>query len=109
MYTLHREFPPAPPTANQEHVVSKTVVHLAPARLCRIAAALAVSTAPVCVAAAQSTSLHEDSRRAAAGAPTPDSLARLGLGRFFCGTGVAFDSVYTDPLAGRVMRPAVGR
>src|SRR5256714_6005304 len=109
MYTLHREFPPALPTANQEHVVSKTVVHLAPARLCRIAAALAVSTAPVCVAGAQSTSLHEDLTRAAAGAPTPDSLARLVLARFTTGTADAFDSVYTDPLGRRVMHAAVER
>ena len=76
--------------------MSGTLVRVAPARLCW-AAVLAVSIAPVCAAHGQSM----------VGAPTPDSLARLVLGRFVTGTAEAFDSVYADPLGRRIMHTAV--
>jgi hypothetical protein len=100
MYTLHKNSPP-PRQRHQELLVSRIVVRFAPAGLCRIAAAFAVGLAPVGLARAQSMAL--------AGAPTPDSLARLVLGRFATGTAEAFDSVYTDPLGRRVMHAAVER
>jgi len=42
-----------------------------------------------------------------AGAPNPDSLARLVMARFASGTPEAFDSVYPDPLGRDVVRSAV--
>src|SRR5688500_17258778 len=45
--------------------------------------------------------------RAAVGAPTPDSLARLVTARFASAAPDAFDSVYTDPLGRDVMRSSV--
>lgn len=43
---------------------------------------------------------------AAVGAPTPDSLAHLVVGRFATATAEAFDSVYPDPVGRMVVRRA---
>ncbi|HEV2752188.1 MAG TPA: M1 family aminopeptidase [Gemmatimonadales bacterium] len=47
--------------------------------------------------------------RALLGAPSPDSLARLVMGRFVSGTADAFDSVYVDPLGRAVLEAAERR
>ena len=44
---------------------------------------------------------------ATVGAPTPDSLARLVLGRFATGSAEAFDSVYPDPVGRTVVHRAI--
>src|SRR5579862_3331499 len=44
---------------------------------------------------------------AAVGAPTPDSLAHLVLGRFATASAEAFDSVYPDPVGRTVVHRAV--
>jgi hypothetical protein len=86
--------------------VSRSVVRFA----LRSGAALCLSTAPIQAAVAQTGAGNGgDPARAAVGAPTPDSLARLVLARFVAGPEAAFDSVYTDPLGRGVMQTAVQR
>lgn len=63
-----------------------------------IAAASLVTTTVAALAGAQSAPT--------VGAPSPDSLARLVMGRFASGTPEAFDSVYPDPLGRDVVRSA---
>src|SRR5690242_753324 len=43
------------------------------------------------------------------GAPSPDSLAKVVMGRFASGTVEAFDSVYVDPLGRAVLESAARR
>lgn len=73
------------------------------------AAAAALGAFPMTTAVAQAVAPPPNVTRAALGAPTPDSLARLVAGRFATGTPEAFDSVYVDPLGRRVMHAAVER
>ena len=75
----------------------------------RHAVTAGLGLAPPSAAVAQTSAPDADPARAAVGAPTPDSLARLVLARFAGGTEAAFDSVYTDPLGRRVLQQAVQR
>lgn len=70
----------------------------------RRTACLAVATFLSLAAHARETAAQSAPR---AGAPTPDSLARLVMARFASGTPDEFDSVYPDPLGRDVLRSAV--
>jgi hypothetical protein len=94
----YRQRPPLPVHSLEVMRLSSSVPR---ARLRIRVAQLLVILAPL--AAAHTVSAQTS---APLGAPTPDSLGRLVMGRFATATPDAFDSVYIDPLGRDVVRSA---